>query len=336
MGARLIGGWLACLAAGAIAACGLDENGTQAGDASLDVTTTDGNPSTDAGPQDVQVIDVVQDVVLPPTCATTDVSCFGLGSTLPDGWSPYVYVPDGGACPSVAFAPQGFVTNTQLTGGCTCSCTAQGSWSCPSTLQVTGGNGGNCNPGGVTIEAGVCQDVHAFNLNMIEQIGSATAAGSGLACDAGTPSAPVVTWNDVTMCAAGCDAGTSAVCSAPTGTRRCIAADGVQTCPGSLTAILIGGSADPACNDDCACQTETAPACTAVAHLYWDTNVGNDGTCSQGDKQDITLSSACQAATHNYDGYIVTWNDAGPVTCTPNGGGGDAGLTTPKTVCCTN
>jgi hypothetical protein len=328
--ALLVGGMIA---AGAVGACGLDENGLLTGDASLDVNVGDTQPA------DVQVIDVVQDVPLPPTCATTDTSCFGLGDGgLPEGWSPYVYVPDGGACPSVAFTGQPLVTNTQLTGGCACSCTSSGFWECPYTIDVTGGTGAtNCNPGHVTVEAGVCQNVATYNLDHIEQTQATSAAGNGIACDGGSPSSPTVSWNDVTLCAAGCDAGTAAVCGATNGLRACIAAEGVQTCPGSLTRIIVGGSADPSCNG-CSCTAQqTNPTCTAVAHLFWQPSSGQDTDCTDaGGTQDLTLSSSCQAAQHAYDSYFFTWNDAGPVTCTSGGGGGDAGLTTPKTVCCTN
>jgi hypothetical protein len=330
----LVGGFLVCAAA-AIAACGIDESGLELDDAStFDVTTPDGNPQPLPDAQsDVQTFDVVTDAPLPPTCATTDVSCFGLDGGVPDGWSPYFYVADGGACPSSAFAAQPLVTNTRLTGGCVCSCTAQGSWSCPPTLAVSGASGNNnCNAGSVTIEAGVCQNVAAFNLDKIEQVGAATAAGTGIACDGGAASAPVAAWDAVTLCAAGCDAGAEAICGAPSN-ARCIATEGVTTCPGNLVPIIVGGSASPSCNG-CSCTDETAPTCTAVAHLYWSTGLG-DGTCSQGVKQDLTLNNTCQPATQNYDGYIATWNDPGVVTCGSAGGGGDAGLSTPKTVCCT-
>ena len=321
LGALLVGGALA------VVACGIDESGLASGDASL--------PSDASTPNDVQTIDVVEDVPLPPTCSTTETGCFGLGDGgLPDGWSAYLYVPDGGACPSVAYAPQPLVTNTQLTGGCVCACVGEGSWSCPATLDVTGGNGVACNNTSVAVDGG-CQDVSAFHLAQIQQTQVATATGNGLGCDGGAPSSPVVAWNDVTLCAAGCDAGASAVCGAPSGTRACIAAQGVQTCPGNLDQVIVGGSADPSCNG-CSCATDSIPpTCTAVAHLYWNPGAGSDTNCTDaGGTQDLVLTSSCQTTAHSYDSYDFTWEDAGPVTCSSGGGGGDAGLSTPKTLCC--
>ena len=311
-------------------ACGIDENGLAPVDGSLVDVIGDG------GSGDDQTIDVVDDVPLPPTCPTTDLSCFGLDGGLPEGWSPYFYVADGGACPSSAYAPEQLVTNTQLTGGCACSCAGQGSWTCPPTAQLTGGMGATCNPGSVTIEAGVCQNVKAFNLDHIEQTQAATATGNAIGCDAGAPTAPIVTFDAVTLCGASCDAGASAVCGA-SGGRACIAADGVQpTCPGALTRIVIGGSADPSCNG-CSCVAQTtAPTCTATAELFWSGGAG-DTTCDDGGTtKQLTLNNACQPASHQYDSYFFTWDDAGPVGCTSGGGGGDAGLTSPKTLCCAN
>ena len=319
-------------AGGAIGiACSIDESGLAPPDGSLVDVIGDGGP-----PSDGPIGDVANDVPLPPTCPTTDLSCFGLDGGLPEGWSPYLYEPDGGACPSNAYAAKQLVTNTQLTGGCACSCTGTGSWTCPPTADLTGGMGPTCNPGFVVIEAGVCQNVVAFGLDHIEQTQTATAVGSALACDAGTPSAPVVTSDQVTLCGASCDAGASAVCGA-SGGRACIAADGVQpACPGSLTRIVVGGSADPSCNA-CSCTTQTnAPTCAATAHLYWtggDTDIDCDDA---GTEKDLGLTSACQPAGHKYDSYFFTWNDAGAVGCTPGGGGGDAGLASPKTLCCAN
>jgi len=326
------------LAAGAvalgIAACGLDESGLSVGDAAgPDGNVLEGGPL----PDNVVPIDVQNDVALPPSCLNTDLSCI-LDSGLPEGWSPYVLVADGGGCPVGDFEGSTWETNVRLDpSSCGCGCSMTASWSCPDQVPIATGNG-NCNGNG-SVSSGVCQNQSDDHV----QLTDASVKASGAACSA-TTGAPVVDTDPVSLCSAGCDAG---FCAQPAGTR-CIATDGDQACPAGLTKTLVGSGGDPSC-DACTCSVGTAPTCTASATLYYgykDNTYPFDyhanTTCSTqggyGADPPFTLDGTCQGDGHfyNFDSYKATWNPPSATTCNKDqqNAAGDAGLASPKTVCC--
>lgn len=309
-------------------ACGLDETGAFV-DASIDVTT-----GTEGGLLDVVPYDVLNDVQLPPSCNTVDLSCLGFGAGLPDGWSPYITSFDGGACPPGDFKGTPWVTNTRLlAGSCGCSCTAAGTWSCPSTAAV--GIGLNCgSTGGVPV--GQCQGQSSLHI----QLDDASVSGS-VTCNPGDAGPAAPQSDPVTLCSFGCEAGAAAFCASPAGTR-CIVTDGVQTCPGTgLTAHYVGASASPSCAA-CTCKPDTPSGCPGTAYLFHgyftgsyhaNTACDDGGGNGQNTMETVTLDGSCQLVTA-YDSYEVVFGAAPQATCTPGVGSGDAGLASPKTVCC--
>jgi hypothetical protein len=316
--------WIVIVACSPLAAvgvaCGLDESGLQPSDASI---------GGDGGGKDVVAYDVLNDVPLPPSCAT-DVTCLGLGGTLPDGWAPYVGSLDGGACPPGDFTGTTWVTNSRLAqGSCACSCSTSGTFACPSTAAIALG-GLNCG-GNNAATTGQC-----ITANASTRIELLDAAASG-SCEVDA-SPPTVQTDPVTLCAIGCDAGANALCSQPQGSR-CIVTDGIQNCPGGLTGYLIGASADPSCAA-CTCQVSGA-TCTATAHLYHGYLQGyyhQNSNCADSGSYTVettTLNGTCQQFNF-FDSYDVSFTPSSAPTCTvpSNAGTGDAGLASPKTVCC--
>ncbi|HEY1960741.1 MAG TPA: hypothetical protein VGH28_34250 [Polyangiaceae bacterium] len=318
------GAWGAALAL--LAACGLDESGL-IGDGGSDVLVFEGGADV--------AQDVAPDVPLPPTCATTDVSCFGLDGGLPDGWMPYVFARDGGACPAGDFQRAPYVANTRMAGGCACgSCTGVGTWSCAQPLAVATGLTG-C--GGLvdTADSGACRIAAAVDDKTIQLVeAGGPAVGSSIGCEAGAPTPAMTASDPVAICGAGCDAGASAICGQADTTSRCIVATGIQTCPGTLTQTIIGAGADPSCAA-CTCAPSAPPTCTASAKIFDDNSV-TDLTCNGAPSQTLALDGSCQGTSFAIQSYIAAWNDPGVPSCTPGGGGGDAGLAGPLTVCCTN
>jgi len=309
-------------------ACGLDENGLLA-DSSLDAIG-----SNEGGLLDVAPYDVLNDVPLPPSCTTVDLSCLGFGGGLPDGWSPYVTSFDGGACPAGDFTGTSWVTNTRLAqGSCACSCTTSGSWSCPSTASVGTGYT-TCGANG-SVTVGQCQTQGAGRI----QLNDAGATGT-VTCSA-EAGAAVPQSDPVTLCSFGCEAGAAAFCGEPPGTR-CIVSDGIQTCPGTgLTAHYVGASANPSCAA-CGCSVEAPGACTGTAYLFHgyfagiyhaNDNCDDGGVTSQNTVESVALDGSCQNV-NNYDSYEVVFGAPPPAKCTGAAGSGDAGLASPKTVCC--
>jgi len=309
-------------------ACGLDETGLF-GDASLDVTT-----GTEGGLVDVAPYDVLNDVPLPPSCNNVDLSCLGFGAGLPDGWSPYVTSFDGGACPPGDFEGTPWVTNTRLANGsCACTCTPSGTWSCPSTAAMSTGITG-CGPS-AGVAVGQCQGQGGFHIQIVDASASGTVT---CGAEAG-PAAPLS--DPVTLCSFGCEAGTAAFCGAPAGSR-CIVTDGIQPCPGTgLTAHYVGASASPSCAA-CSCTTDSPPACAATAYVFHGYNGGfyhpnnscDDGSVNNQNSMDtITLDGSCQNVG-GFDSYEVQFGAPPQATCTAGAGSGDAGLASPKTVCC--
>jgi hypothetical protein len=316
---------LGFLFAGAAAfgvACGIDESGLQ-GDASAD-----GGPKSDTG-----LPDVPNDVPLPPTCASTDVSCLGFDAGAPDGWAPFIVAAS--QCPAGDYASSPWVRNPALApGSCSCGCAAQGAYACPA--QITISNGGACGSD-VTVDAGACQAQVPASMHM--ELGSPpTASGNAVSCAA--DASPAVAQSDpFVLCSAGCDAGAQAVCSAPVNTR-CIAADGVQACPNGLAQHIVGVAAVASCNP-CSCKPGIAPTCAATAQVFTGYFNGQqyvfDNNCQSGGQftaQNLALNQTCQAANNNYDSFSVTWNALAAPTCTASPGGGDAGLAAVKTLCC--
>jgi hypothetical protein len=321
----------ACTPAAALGvACGLDETGLFV-DASLDVTTNEG------GLVDVAPYDVLNDVPLPPSCTNVDLSCLGFGAGLPDGWSPYITELDGGACPPGDFEGTPWVTNTRLQpGSCACTCTPVGTWSCPSEAGIaTGATGCGLTNGPAAV--GQCQSQNGFHI----QLDDASASGT-VSCNAGDagPAAPLS--DPVTLCSFGCEAGASVFCAAPAGSR-CIVTDGIQTCPGSgLTAHYVGASAAPSCAQ-CGCNPLPAPNCDAVAYLFHgylqgsyraNNNCDDGGIDNQNTMTTLPLDGGCQNVNGGFDSFEVQFGSAPPAKCNSGQGSGDAGLASPKTVCC--
>ncbi|HEX4513076.1 MAG TPA: hypothetical protein VH054_06050 [Polyangiaceae bacterium] len=312
-------------------ACGLDESGESGDDASSDVTTTDGN-GNDAAIIDGGAPDVSNDVSLPPTCASLDVSCLGFDAGAPDGWVPFVVSTS--ACPSGDYTGTAWQANARLApNACTCTCTSSGVYACPSQITVT--TGGACTTS-ITVDAGACTVENPASQHM-ELPNAQVASSNGAAC-ASDASAAATATDAVTLCSIGCDAGVQGLCSQATGTR-CIATDGVVPCPSGLTQRVVGSGAIGMCNA-CGCKIGAPPACTASAQVYFgylqngyqaNTNCSTQG---QFNSQMLTLNQTCQLATFNYDSFSVAWGPLAAPTCDPGGGGGDAGLASPKTLCC--
>ena len=310
------------------AACGIDESGLLPIDASIETGTTDG------GGGDVVAYDVLNDVPLPPSCGTLDTSCIGFGGGLPDGWSPYVASFDGGACPTGDFNATQWVTNTRLgAGSCACGCTTSGTYACPSNPVVGTGNiACGLNVGAVT--TGQCQTQGFSHIQL------ADAAATGNVTCTGTTAPAVPQADPVTLCSMGCEAGVGAFCVQPPGSR-CIVTDGITTCPGSgMTAYVVGASAAPSC-EPCGCTTGATPQCTGTAYLYRGYFNGQphpDNNCDDGGQntvETLTLDGTCQNANNGFDSYEVVFGAPPSGSCTANGpGSGDAGLASPKTVCC--
>ncbi len=327
--------WRVGVACGMVvaAACSIDEAGS-AGDASVVdvVVTDDGAPINDGSPIDGGVPDVQNDVALPPTCTTLDVSCLGLDAS-PDGWSPFVVVTSG-ACPSGDYSGTPWQTNPRLANGaCACDCTTSGAYTCPQ--QITIATGGACTMP-ASVDAGACspetpQSQH-MDLPNVE-----TASGNGVACTPDASTAATAT-DAVTLCSVGCDAGAQGLCGQPPGSR-CIATDGIEPCPNGLTQHIVGSGAIGIC-DACGCKIGLAPSCTANAEVYFGYDQGgyqpntNCQTAGQFTAQMLTLNQVCQQATYNFDSFIMTWSQLAAPTCTASDGGGDASLASPKTVCC--
>jgi hypothetical protein len=321
-----------------VVACGIDESGLQDDGGGPDVLAPDvvGNdvtpPPSDGG------VDVLQDVQLPPSCANADLSCIGYDAGLPSGWSPYVAEMDGGACPPGDFTSSAWVTNTRLhSGSCACGCNKTADWACPTSVDVQIAHS-NCNANAATVTVGACTQA-GNNADHIQFVSDASVA-TGAACTPTTGS-PTVDSDPVNLCAAGCDAG---FCGQAAGTR-CIAADGVQSCPGTgFTQYLIGASGDPSCDTStCTCNVGTAPNCTASMtpyYGYWNSGWQFNGTCSTsgGFKAGTPygLDGTCQDNGPGFDSYEVSWSSLGTTSCNPDQANapGDAGLASPKTICC--
>ena len=309
-------------------ACGLDETGLLV-DASIDVTT---GPE---GGEDVAPYDVLNDVPLPPSCTNVDLSCLGFGAGLPDGWSPYVASLDA-ACPK-DFDGSSWVTNTRLAAGsCACSCTASGAWTCPSTAAIgVGVTGCGLNTNGVPVAQ--CQNQDGGHIQLLD----AAASSGNVTCSA--DAAPPIPQSDsVTLCSFGCEAGATAFCASPPGTR-CIVTEGIQTCPGTgLTVRYLGASAAPSCAT-CTCTTSAPPGCPATAYVFHGYDQGGyhpNTTCDDGggNSQDtmvtVPLDGSCQTVTNGFDSFEVTFGTPPAPQCNPGTGSGDAGLASPKTICC--
>jgi hypothetical protein len=321
---------LCVLAVGGLAsafACGLDESGLAGPDASVDTNTDTNTPPFEAGNPDV--------ALPPPSCPTTELSCLGFDAGVPDGWSAYVVEPDGGACPSAAFVETTWQANARISAGaCSCVCNPSGAWSCSgATIEVE--NGGGCGAM-FTVDAGACTTDGTPTSHL--ELTTAPLATGTVMC-APDASAAGATTDALSLCAASCDAGALAICAQPAG-QRCIAADGIQPCPSStLTQHIVGSGATAACSA-CTCQPSATPACTATAHVYYGYFMGPyqpNNNCSSGGSwtsQTATLNNTCQGMMYNYDSFDVEWNAPAPPTCTSAGGGGDASLTSPKTLCC--
>ena len=319
---------LVALAMGALAACGIDESGL----APIDGGGTEDVVTKSEGGADV-VADVVADVPLPPSCATTDVSCFGFDAGVPDGWTPFVLAEGDAGCPAGDFTGSPWVTNPSLApGACECGCTASGSWSCPAAVNVQ--NGLNCSSASI-VNVAQCQNQNSAHIQLAQP---ATATGN-VTC-APDASAPAAQSDPVSLCAAGCDAGAAAVCGQAAG-QRCIAADGVQSCPAGLgfTQHVVGASASGSC-EACTCDPSAAPTCAASATVYYgyfQSGYNANNSCATGGNftsQTIALNGTCQALSGLYDSFEVNLAAPPAASCTPTGGGGDAGLAAPKTVCC--
>ena len=313
------------VALGALAACGLDESG---------LAPIDGGGDSIVVPEggaDV-VADVAPDVPLPPSCATTDLSCLGFDAGAPDGWAPYVVALGDAGCPSGDYTGSAWVTNPSVASGCSCSCTPSGSWTCPSTLTVK--NGLNCGSTS-TVNPNQCTAQTSAHI----EVDPVAATNNNVTCSADA-SAPVTIAESLSLCAPGCDAGAQGLCAQPSGSR-CIVAEGVQACPdNSFTQHVVGASATGSCAP-CSCDIGAAPSCNAAATVYY--GYGNfpnhtaDDKCQTGGQfttQQLSLNGTCQAANDFYDSFTVAWTPLGETTCTTSGGGGDAGLSSPKTVCC--
>jgi hypothetical protein len=324
---------LAILMVGVVAsvavACGLDENGT-ATDGSVDVVVTN-EGGMDVAPNDVVAPDVQNDVALPPTCSATDVSCLGFDAGVPDGWAPFVIAPS--ACPAGDYTGSPWQINARLaTGACMCGCTASGAYTCPSTITVdTGGNCGTTE----TAEAGVCTPQNPQSMHM--ELPNAPTASGIVAC-APDASAASAASDPVTLCSIGCDAGAQGLCGQSPG-QRCIAADGIQACPNGLVQHIVGSGATATC-DPCACKPSAPPTCSASVIAFFGYNQGGyhaNDMCQDGGQytlQNAALNQNCQTLNANYDSFIVNWNALPPTTCTPSASSGDAGLASPKTLCC--
>src|SRR5690349_1133116 len=118
------------IAAGVVAACGLDLVEAQTGEG----TTNDASAAADdAGDEGTSTL---QDGA--PTCAL-DAACLG---TIPAGWKP-ISLTDAGC--GAGFEATTLVTNPTLgANGCMCgACQASGTIVCDGVTEVSGGN--NCN-----------------------------------------------------------------------------------------------------------------------------------------------------------------------------------------------
>jgi hypothetical protein len=325
MGRARLGLAIVTVVASVALACGLDEIGTE-NDGSPDVVVTN-----DGAPNDVVTQDVQNDVALPPTCSTTDVSCLGFDGGLPDGWSPFVVSTS--ACPSGDYTGSPWQTNARLANGaCACGCNTNGTYACPSTVTVT--TGGACTTS-ETAEAGVCTPQNPQSQHM-ELPNAPTATGTVIcAPDASAASA---TTDPVTLCSIGCDAGVQGLCGQTPGSR-CIAADGIQSCPNGLTRRIVGSGGVASC-DTCTCLVGNAPTCSASVTAFFGYQQGGyhaNDTCQDSGSyslQTATLNTGCQTLNLNYDSFIVNWNQLAAPSCTPSASGGDAGLASPKTLCC--
>ncbi len=307
-----------------VGACGLDENGLEGMDASLDVASgNDTSPMKDAGS------DAPFDVVIPPACTTLDATAC-LDADVPDGWTLVGLATSNIACPQGdAYAPSNYLNDLQLeAGACSCSCTASGSYSCAAPYLYAWGGG--CNgTDDASFDGGDEAACVTFNGNdhHFEVFGTNPSPEPvNVGCDA---TAEGTGWfgAGVTTCTPSCAAD---YCNIASPFSRCIISTTETVCPAPFQASAAGpigptGAVQVECTG-CGCSAAPIGGCDASFSVF--------GTSSCGSFiHNVPLDFGCQDYGANSNSFSYTPSDP-PVGCALSGGGGKAVFNPPITVCC--
>jgi hypothetical protein len=302
------------------AACGLDESGLLAGDASIDQQAiVDARADGDV---------VVKDNDVPPVCSTLDASCLG---ALPAGWEPFAMELDASAvaCPGDAgdFATATYETSPVVSGNsCVCTpCTVGTAWDCSATVGVNGACNATTKAFGDTQ---ACWTVSGTTGGgTIARTGTATCAPSTYFATTATAT-PVAgcapTQCDVDFCGLGAKG--FKLCA-----RNASVTDG--TCPPSLpVSHVVGANPHAACNACPTCTiTNPTATCTATLSGYTSNN------CTTGLVGSVSADGTCAT---NTSFNSVLYQPTVPIPmCSPTGPtnvGGTGALDAPLTICCTN
>jgi hypothetical protein len=122
------------------------------------------------------------------------------------------------------------------------------------------------------------------------------------------------------------------------GFETCIITDGVGTCPQGFTFKELAGAATTSTCAGCPCTLGT-PSCSGVIQVFRNADCGNDGGTTANDYIQTIASGAGCVSSSNYASIVYMPNAPPTPTCAPMTGGpvaGDAGLLSPKTICCVN
>jgi hypothetical protein len=320
---------LACATAcvgGAVAfvACGIDESGLAGADGGMDALLNDAGGD-------------VPDIGIPPTCSTIDASC--LDASVPDGWSLVgIATNPSTPCPTPDFSPvNGLLTNPQLTSGsCSCAgCMTSGSYTCSGSAQVLEGSSG-CSGFDASIAPYACvistENGSSANASIVPPSPSGSAG-----CVNNPNGTGVVNTDPVGACLPNkCQSDYCGLGSQ--GFDTCIITDGMRTCPPGFTLKEIAGAATTSSCAGCPCNLG-APSCSGVIQVFSNGDCGDDAGMSASDYVDTIASDAGCVHTGNYASVVYLPNPPPMPTCSPTVAfdvTGDAGLLSPKTICCVN
>ncbi len=317
-----VGGAVACVA------CGIDESGLAGADGGMDAVTFDAPPN-DAGGD-------VPDIGIPPTCSTIDASC--LDASVPDGWSLVGIATDAStACPSADFDPvTGLLTNPQLTSGsCSCTgCSTTGSYSCSGSAQVLEGSS-TCNSFDASVAPFGCV-INTETGSPSDYAGVLPPLPSGSIGCVNTPNGTgLVNTDPVGACVPNkCQSDYCGLRSQ--GFETCIITDGMHACPPGFTSRELAGAATTYTCAGCPCFVGSTPSCSGVIQVFSAADCGNDAGTSATDYVQTIASDAGCVSTANFKSVVYVPNPPPMATCAPMAGdvAGDAGLLSPKTICC--
>ena len=261
------------------------------------------------------------DLDAPPTC--TDLDASACLPNVPDGWAPVIVSADGGC--GASWSAKTLKMNPRLDdAGCSCTCSAFGSYSCTSaavSLAATTGLG--C---GTTsnMSEGICKSVTTQDFGFAanpKPYGTPSCSTSIQTATVDSDPLPTCAPIDCSL----------DFCAAPG--RKCIETSGTTSCPaGYSTSFSAGGSASGTC-PSCACVVDTPANCNVALTLY-------SGTfCNQAVAS--VLGAGICSSYGGYDGgpTSLKWvgSGGGPATCTASQSGqGSATLGGLRTICCTN